>query len=209
MRGFLTLVWLSVLVAVSAYGQYKMEPGGAPPADAGPFAQLLQKQGFRIASSSGPWAEIWFRSSLPTGPKTNEENVSLVTVPHGAFLGVIHFIAPGADRRGQPIKPGFYSLRFSLFPVNGDHQGVAPQRDFLVVTPLAEDKDPNSTPNFETLMNMGRKASGTPHPAVLSVWKADTDFAAGFAKQGENDWVLQTKIGDTPIALILVGKAEG
>src|SRR6266542_3933987 len=47
--------------------------------------------------------------------------------------------------------------------------GVAPQRDFLVLTPAADDKDPNSTPAQEELMTMSKKASGTPHPAVFSM----------------------------------------
>jgi hypothetical protein len=42
---------------------------------------------------------------------------------------------------------------------------------------------------------------------VLSFWKSDTD-SAGFSKQGDTDWVLQTKIGDTPISVILVGVAS-
>ena len=45
--------------------------------------------------------------------------------------------------------------------------------------------------------------------AVLSMWAAGAGDAAGFAKQGENDWVLTTKIGGTPVSVILVGKAEG
>jgi len=92
-------------------------------------------------------------------------------------------------------------------PINGDHQGAAPQRDFLLMTPAAQDTDPNATPNFDTLVGMSRKASGTPHPAVLSFWKSDTD-TPGFAKQGDSDWVLQAKLGDTPIAIILVGVAS-
>jgi hypothetical protein len=99
-------------------------------------------------------------------------------------------------------------LRLSYHPVNGDHQGVAPQRDFLVLTPAAIDTDPAAMPDFETLMNWSKKASGTPHPAVLSMWKVDDGFAAGFSKMGE-DWVLQTKVAETPIAIILIGKAEG
>jgi hypothetical protein len=86
---------------------------------------------------------------------------------------------------------------------------VAPQRDFALLTPTAEDKDPAALPNFQTLVEWSRKASGTPHPATLSIWKADTDFKPGFEKQGENDWVLQTKIGDTPVAIILIGQAAG
>jgi hypothetical protein len=99
-----------------------------------------------------------------------------------------------------------YTLRYGIMPVNGDHQGAAPQRDFLLLTPAAADQDLSSTPNFDALVAMSRKASGTPHPAVLSFWKADTD-APGFTKQGDADWVLQTKLGDTPIAVILVGVA--
>jgi len=153
--------------------------------------------------------EIWFRSAAPAGPKSAEEGVTLPLIPQGALLGVLRFPARGSDRRGQPIKPGVYTLRYSLQPVNGDHQGVAPQRDFLLMTPADADKDPNSTPKFDDLVAMSRKASGTPHPAVLSLWKVDTDFKPGFAKMGENDWVLQAKIADLQIAIILVGKAEG
>ena len=120
------------------------------------------------------------------------------------MLGVIRFDAQGQDRRGQTIKPGVYTLRYGLIPINGDHQGAAPQRDFLVLSPAANDKDLNSTPAFDALMDMSRKASGTPHPAVMSFWKADAG-ASGLSKQGESDWVLQTKMGDTPVAVIVAG----
>lgn len=207
-RGLLSSSALCLAFASAALAQYKMEPAGPPPAEAGAYAQVLQKEGFKILNGSTPWAEIWFRSSMPSGPKSAEENVTLPTVPHGSLIAVIHFFGDGADRRGQRIKPGFYTMRFSEYPVNGDHQGVAPQRDFLVLTPATNDRDPNATPNYETLMKWSLAASGTPHPAVFSFWKADTDFKAGFEKQG-NDWVLQTKVGDTPVALILVGRYEG
>jgi hypothetical protein len=93
--------------------------------------------------------------------------------------------------------------------VNGDHQGAAPQRDFVEMAPAADDRDATSTPTFEALVAMSRKASGTPHPAVLSIWGAGASDALGFAKQGENDWVLTKKIGDVPVSVIVVGKVEG
>lgn len=124
-------------------------------------------------------------------------------IPMGAFLGVIRFDGRGADRRGQNLKPGVYILRYGLIPINGDHQGAAPQRDFMVMSLAAEDKDPNATPKFEDLTTASKKASGTPHPAVLSFWKADND-TAGLTQQGD-DWVLQVKLGDTTIALIVLG----
>jgi hypothetical protein len=30
----------------------------------------------------------------------------------------------------------------------------------------------------------------------------------GIAKEGDHDWALAVKVGDTPIAVILIGKAE-
>jgi len=196
-----------LLCSLAAFGQYKSEPAGAAPGEVAPaIAQVLQKDGAKITNNGKPYCEIWFRTDKPAAAKSAEDGVSLPAIATGALVGVIRFDSTGADRRGQTIKAGVYTLRYGIMPINGDHQGAAPQRDFLLLTPAAEDKDLNATPNFEAVVAMSRKASGTPHPAVLSFWKADS-AATGFSKQGENDWVLQTKLGDTPIAVILIGFA--
>jgi hypothetical protein len=201
------LVSTLVFSSFAAFGQYKSEPAGAPPPEVAPaIAQALQKDGTKITNNGAAYCEIWFRTGKPSGTPSNEENVSLPAMPMGALLGVIRFDGKGADRRGQQIKAGVYTLRYGIMPINGDHQGAAPQRDFLLMIPAADDKDLNATPNFEAVVAMSRKASGTPHPAVLSFWKADS-ATPGFSKQGESDWVLQAKIGDTPIDVILVGLA--
>jgi hypothetical protein len=54
-----------------------------------------------------------------------------------------------------------------------------------------------------------KKASGTPHPAVLSMYVVESDFKPGLQNVGEHDWILYVKIGETPIGLIVVGKVEG
>ena len=197
------------LAAAAALAQYKSEPAGTPPAEIAPaISQALQQQGTKITGSDGAvYCEVWFRASMPAGSKPADETITLA-VPQGALVAVIHFPAKGADRRGQIIKPGVYTLRYSQIPVNGDHQGAAPQRDFVLLTPAADDKDLNATPDFDALVAMSRKASGTPHPAVLSLWAAGASDPLGFAQQGEHDWVLTLKVGATPISIILVGKAE-
>ncbi len=203
---------LFFVAASSLFAQYKSDPAGAPPSDLEPaISQALQQQGSKIVAGNGTVVcEIWFRSALPSGGQSSDQNVTLGTIPQGALLGVIRFPAQGADRRGQPIKAGVYTLRYSLIPVNGDHQGAAPQRDFVLLTPAADDKDANATPSFDALVAMSRKASGTPHPASLSIWAAGAGDALGIAKQGaSNDWALTVKIGDTPVSIILVGKVEG
>ena len=203
------LVAVTLFAAISAFGQYKVAPAGPPPSETPPsFAKMLEQDGARIADSSGKViAEIWFVSAPKKGPRSAEENVTLPETPHGALMGILR--APGAynDRRGQAIKPGLYTLRYSMFPINGDHQGVAPQRDFFILTKIADDADPNAAPNFDALMAASRKASGTPHPLVLSIWKAD-DPSPGLAQQGDAEWVLTRKAGEVVLSIIVIGKAS-
>ena len=196
---------LSLTLAVSAFGQYKAEPAGVPPSELNPaIAATLQKEGIKIVGPNGPAGEIWFRSTAPQGPKTVESAVTFTNIPHGSLMGVIRFTNSGTDRRGQTIKPGIYTMRYSMFPQNGDHQGVEPQRDFLLLVPAAADTDPAATYDFKPLTAMSMKASGTPHPAVFSIWKADSGFEPGLSQLGE-DWVLQAKVGEIPLAMIVVG----
>jgi hypothetical protein len=194
-----------------AFGQYKMDTAGAPPADLAPaFASLLQPQGVKILAASGSvYCELWLRTQAPSGPKSTDDGVVLPTIPQGALLGVIRFTGPAQDRRGQPIKPGVYTLRYSNYPVNGDHQGVAPQRDFALLVPISLDTDASAKPAFDALVALSTKASGTPHPAVFSLSNSSSEKFPNFSKQGEHDWTLDAKLGDLPISIILIGKVEG
>jgi hypothetical protein len=211
MRRVLTTIrrtWPLLLACATVLGQqYKADKAGSPPAEvASGIAQALNKTGFQISNDGRAYCEIWLRTSLPTSAPSNEQNVTLPNVPIGALLGVIRFDGQGSDRRGQTIQPGVYTLRYAIMPMNGSHQGAAPHRDFLLMTPAIEDRDLNATPNLDALVAMSCKASRTRHPAVLSVWKAETD-SPGFSQQGDTDWVLESKEGDTPIAIIVAGAA--
>lgn len=199
-----------LLTSALVFGQWKGEPVSAGPADLpATLAGAVQKDGVKVMGADGKvFCEVWLRSTpLPT--TAAPEDSATLAAPHGTFMGIIHFPNKGSDRRGQPVNAGTYTMRLSFFPQNGDHQGVAPQRDFLLLSPIATDTDPAATPSFEALTAASKKVSGTPHPSVFSMWKVDNDFKAGFDKMGESDWVLQGKIGDTPIAIILIGRAEG
>ena len=200
-----------LLSMTTVFAQYKAEPAGPAPVELAASASgMLQKEGIKITGAGGKLVcEIWLGSAMPAGAKVAEDNTSIPTVPHGSLMAAIRFPEKHADRRGQGIKAGAYTMRYSNFPQNGDHQGVAPQRDFLILSQAAEDKDGAVNPAFDALMTMSRKASGTPHPLVFSMWKDEADAKPGFEKQGDNDWVLHTKIGDVRVAIILIGKAEG
>src|SRR3954454_22725894 len=210
-KTYMTKLVLSLIIAAgAAFGQYTSAPAGPPPSElnAG-ISAMLQKDGTKIMNGANVFCEIWLRTTAPNGPKSGEDNVSLPNIPQGALLGAIRFPGKGVDRRGNPIPAGVYTLRYSNVPQNGDHQGVAPQRDFMLISKAADDKDANAAPSFKDLVAASEKATGIPHPGVFSFWKQDSDFKPGFAQEGEHDWILQTKLGDIPVAIILVGKAEG
>jgi hypothetical protein len=204
---------LWVLASAAVWGQqYRADRAGPPPPEVAPgIARALEKPGFQISSNGAAYCEIWLRASLPSSPASQKQNVALPNVtlgniPQGALVGVIRFDAGGSDRRGQSIQAGVYTLRYGLMPMNGDHQGAAPQRDFLLLTPAAEDRDLKAAPDFDALVAMSRKASHTSHPAVLSFWKAASD-SPGFSQKGDTDWVLESTVGGTPIAIIVAGTA--
>ena len=205
---------IACLAVFSAFGfsalaqEYKLEPiaTAAPnlPAD---YAPVIQTQGYRVVGASGPWCEVWLRKAIPVGGKPADDAI-VFGIPQGTLLGVLRFPGKGADRRGQVIPAGLYTLRYSNQPVDGAHQGASPQRDFALLTPMAADADPAATPAFADLVQMSLKASGSPHPAVLSIEApaAGARFPA-VAKEGEHDWTLSVKVGELAFTIIVVGNA--
>ncbi len=142
MRLFSALLFAGVLSAVTCFGQYTAAPSGEAPAElAGPVRDAMQKQGTKIGGN-GTTIEVWFRTTAPSGAKSAEPDVTLTTFPQGALVGALRITGKYTDRRGTTIQPGVYTLRYSDYPVNGEHQGVAPQRDFLLMVPAANDSDP-------------------------------------------------------------------
>jgi hypothetical protein len=210
MKTSFLLILLPLFLVFSASAQnYKVEPiSSTPPGLPAVFASSVQAQGYRISGPSGVWCEVWVAKTVTSG-KASDAAIAF-GMPQGALLGVLRFPGKGADRRGQVIPAGVYTMRYSDFPADGAHQGAAPQRDFALLTPIGADTDPAAKPDFATLVQWSIKASGTNHPAVFSMEPAPTGAAAGsLTKEGENDWTLAVKAGDVTFAVILVGKAEG
>jgi hypothetical protein len=97
-------------------------------------------------------------------------------------------------------------------PNDGNHLGVAPNRDFLLLVPADSDVDPGKAYKFEELVNLSRSATTTHHPAPLSLAQADHGVAAAFVKDDEDHWIFSVGVklasGDElPIALVIKGTA--
>lgn len=198
-----------VLVAFSLAAQYSVKPESQmPPGIPDTVKPLLKAEGQSIFNGDTKLLSLFYVSKVAPGANS-EMNVTNTDITHGTLMGIADFPADYRDRRGNAIKAGTYLLRLSFFPINGAHQGIEPQRDFLVLTKPSIDTDATAQPAFNALMDMAIKSATAQHPMTLSCWKNDYDQAPGLVKEGEGDhptWVLYTTIDDKKLGIIVVGQ---
>ena len=177
-RTFLPPLLLAVclFVAQPATAQsYKAETlNEAPPSElAAPVRNALSAKGIRVAGPSGTLCDIWLGKAVP-GKANAPQSLGIVfpQFAQGTLMGAIRFPNSVKDYRKQEIKAGVYTLRYALLPDNGNHMGVAPQRDFVLASPAAADQDP-ATISIDQTMALSRKATGSNHPSVWSLAPAE------------------------------------
>jgi hypothetical protein len=174
----------------------------------------LEPKGVRVTSEDGKAVcEVWFGKEIPA-IKNDVPGASFGQIPEGAFVGVINFPSNSSDFRGQGVKAGFYTLRFALSLQDGNHLGVSPARDFFLLCPVGEDKDPSAQLKTEDLLKLSRSASGTGHPTVWFVGQATSDKdLPKVVKDDQEHVILETKIstksGPLAIGMVVIGKTEG
>jgi hypothetical protein len=173
----------------------------------------LDSMGYRLTlDDPKPCCELWLRKSVPAQTNKNSELV-YPQFAESTLLGVIHFPQSAADFRGHPIPAGFYTLRYELLPDDGNHLGVAPNRDFVLLIPTQSDTDPNSRFKYQELVSMSAKTAGTKHPAPLNLTPADKPSPGTVAKDDHEHWIFSASLKlvsgeDLSFALIVKGTAE-
>lgn len=208
-------VRLTVLLILSALASAKIETANRPANSAVPDAvwQVLDPKGYHVVLDDGTVAcDIWLRKSVPSSGKKDVEGALYPQLASSTLVGVISLSAGATDYRGEPVKAGFYTLRYELLPNDGNHLGVAPNRDFLLLIPAASDPDPNAQFKSDALVNLSRGATGTPHPGPLSLVQAGSS-SPGVAKDDQDHWIFSGKLtlasGDElPFGLIVKGTAQ-
>jgi len=203
-----------LLLIISSLSFAKVEMIGAAPAESFPEAvtKILEAKGYRVALPDGTViCEVWFRSRVPAETGRNVEGANYPELSPSELVGVVRFPKQVSDFRGQPIRPGSYALRYELLPNDGNHMGVAPNRDFVLLAP-ADDPDPAASVSSEQLVALSEKAAGTPHPAVFSLVSPDGDTFPSIYKNDDGFYVfvvkLKTSTGDLPIGLVVKGQAQ-
>ena len=215
---FAKLTALQLFALTLAWGQGAYKIGTAPLSAASDMPQALhsalQPQGERLVDGKGTTVcDIWFSKSVPAQAASNSTgDVLYGGLSAGEFVGVLHFPAAGSDFRGQSIKPGYYTMRYALIPQDGNHMGVSPNRDFILLSPIAVDTDPSKTIAFNDLVKMSKQASGTNHPAVLSLASPNAQNFPAVGQDDQGHWMVEVKLptssGELPFAMVLVGQAQ-
>ena len=190
----------------------KVEPL-ALPANAGISENLkkaLDASGDHLVQNNGDvLCDVWLRKGLPTQAKKEVADALYPELAESTLVGLISFPKAGSDYRGQAIPAGYYTLRYELIPDDGNHLGVAPNRDFVLLVPVENDPDPNASFKFDQLVNLSRKATGTRHPGPMSLVQPG---ATGLSKDQEDHWIFTTSLksqngSDLPLALVVKGTA--
>jgi hypothetical protein len=205
----MALVLALAVLAANALSAAKLTE--APPPELTPAVRAaLAPDGARV-SADGVTLDFWWVKTLPvTGAATWQQ------VAEGALVGAVRVGAAFRDIRGRAIKPGVYTLRYGIQPANGDHLGVSPFREFLLLSPAAADAAPEPT-GHEGTVDLSKQTIGGSHPAVWSLDPPAVDPAgAALLSTRTNDaghhavvFEVPTSAG-TPLrfGLILLGKIE-
>jgi hypothetical protein len=224
------LLLFPLLSSLWAAAQAKVEKIG-PPSDASVPAALraaLDASGVKLVRPDGSLlCEIWLAKALPAAKATAAKGAAYPELWESTFVGVISFPNGGKDFRGQAIKPGFYTMRYELLPEDGNHMGVAPSRDFVLLALAGADSDPKAQYDFAQLVKLSAQAAGTNHPATFLLVApeipalsapnpgADKGGATGPRTYQNADsyqifaGTLKTDGGkNVPIALVVKGQAE-
>ena len=89
-------------------------------------------------------------------------------VDSGTLVGAMRVTGTFKEIRGKVVRPGVYTLRYGQQPQNGDHLGISPFREFLLLSPAAIDTDAKVL-GFDGVVALSKDVIGTAHPASLSL----------------------------------------
>ena len=207
------LALLLLLASVPARAQdLSVAPGaGAPPSElAEPVRGLLGDAGQRVTRGADT-LDVWWVKALPR--KADATGTGWSAIAEGAIVGALRLSKPLTDIRGLLIKPGVYTLRYALQPQDGDHMGVSPFREFLLVAPASDDTSAEPV-GIKGAISLAKKTSGKSHPSALSLDPPSATAEPGTVvtnDAGHKAVVFRVPVaGGSPLTfgLILVGTIE-
>ena len=180
--------------------------GDPLPAQLAPaVAAQLAPGGVRVTVGANALT-FWFVRQLPAPAAAWSD------VKEGALVGAVRIDKDFRDIRGRVVKAGTFTMRYGIQPANGDHLGVSPYREFILLSPVALDTDP-APRGHDGTVEISKEAIGGSHPAVLSLdppVASAAPLSVTTTELGHKAIVLEvpTAGGSLRFGLVLIGKIE-
>ena len=181
------------------------------------IADQLAPTGFKVMRGSRTYCELWPAKSWATKAGFTASASVLYPFSVGELMGLVRYNLKATDFRGQEITPGAYTLRYGLQPVDGNHAGTSPTRDFLLLLPI--EKDTAAAPVEEqNLFKLSAEVAGGTHPTMLLLmpFEGGVDELPQLAHDEANErWsvsflgsgISDGKAATVPVNLVVVGQA--
>ena len=159
---------VSALSAEPAKLALKSEKVELPGALAEALKPEFTTDAFTIKDGDTDAMTLWFRKAIPA--KASDEQIknglTYREIPEGTLVGLVKFDKAFVDFRKQELPAGTYTLRIAVQPDTGDHKDTAPHADFVLLSPIADDKS-LETLELKDLVRRSLKVTGSDHPAVM------------------------------------------
>ncbi len=177
LTGLVALLGACLCCATTRAADYTVAAAeqGVPDEVSADIGKLMSSKAVKVSSSKRTLCELWLRTSVPIQPDFSPSDTVLYPFEVGQVVGVVRFPRKITDFRNQEIAAGVYTLRYGLQPVDGNHVGTSETRDFLLLSPAGEDKDPAKL-EAEDLYKFSRDAAETTHPAIMPLRAVGADF---------------------------------
>ncbi len=181
------------------------------------IAKHLSQTGYRVARGTRTVWEFWPCKQWEAQADFKPTSERLYPLQPGHLFGVVRLPRRWSDFRQQPISRGVYTLRFALQPVDGNHEGTSPTRDFLLLLPAESDTSPDPV-ELDALYERSAEAGGATHPALVCMQPGG---ASGGTPQMVYDeardwWIFRfvgrqnvgTEQGPLVVSLVVQGQAD-
>jgi hypothetical protein len=219
--GLLLIAWYFFPTRLSA-ADYRIESIQERPSAEGLSAEIvgqLERKGIRlIRGEKRSYAELWLCGEISVQPGFQPTGEVLYPFRPGQLIGVIRFASKGDDFREQQISTGWYTLRYGQQPVDGNHVGTSPTRDFLCLVRAADETSAELLEEKD-LIERSAAAAESAHPLLLCLQRPEAEDGGRPSLHHDEQrdwWILRVLVPasdgarqfDLPTDLVVVGAAQ-
>ena len=192
------LIAMSCLAQGQDQDQFSVEAiDAAPKADvlSADQVQHFATKGYLVKSGTRTVCELWLAKKWEIDPNFKTSKERLYPFQPGQLIGLVHYSRKHLDFRKQTVPSGWYTMRFELQPVDGNHEGTSITRDFLLLVNVQHD-DAGKKWEDKSLFKASAESIGTTHPAMLSLQPASEGNTPAILHNAEKEFQILHLIGN-------------